>query len=40
LISGMFSVSCGPAHHMRARGNGPAGLTGFPAFLREAGYYT
>lgn len=40
LISGMFAVSCGPAHHMRAKGNIPAGLKGFPALLREVGYYT
>jgi len=40
LISGMFPVTCGPAHHMRAQGKIPSWLKGFPAYLREAGYYT
>ena len=40
LISGMYAVSCGPAQHMRAQGKIPAWLKGFPAYLREAGYYT
>jgi arylsulfatase A-like enzyme len=40
LISGMFAVSCGPAQHMRAQGKIPSWLKGFPALLREAGYYT
>lgn len=40
LISGMYPVTCGPAHHMRARGNTPSWLKGFPAYLRAAGYYT
>ncbi len=39
LITGMYATSCGPAHHMRAQGRIPAGLRGFPAYLREAGYY-
>lgn len=39
IITGMYATSCGPAHHMRASGNIPPGLRGFPAFLREAGYY-
>lgn len=40
LISGMFPTTCGPAEHMRAQGKIPAWLKGFPAYLREAGYYT
>ena len=40
LISGMYAVTCGPAEHMRAQGKIPAWLKGFPAYLREAGYYT
>ena len=40
LITGMHAASCGPAHHMRAQGKIPADLTGFPALLRSAGYYT
>lgn len=40
LISGMFPTTCGPAEHMRAQGKIPAWLRGFPAYLREAGYYT
>ncbi len=40
LISGMYAVSCGPAQHMRAQGKIPSWLKGFPAYLREAGYYT
>jgi arylsulfatase A-like enzyme len=39
LITGMYATSCGPAHHMRAQGKIPAGLRGFPAYLRDAGYY-
>jgi len=39
LITGMYATSCGPAHHMRAQGRIPKGLRGFPAYLREAGYY-
>src|SRR5574340_514382 len=39
LITGMYATSCGPAHHMRAQGRIPAGLRGFPAYLRDAGYY-
>ncbi len=39
LITGMYATSCGPAHHMRAQGKVPAGLHGFPAYLRSAGYY-
>ena len=40
LVSGMYAVTCGPAHHMRARGKTPSWLKGFPAYLRAAGYYT
>ena len=40
LISGMYPVTCGPAHHMRASGKIPAWLKGFPSYLRSAGYYT
>lgn len=40
LITGVYAASCGPAHHMRAQGRVPPGLTGFPALMRAAGYYT
>ena len=40
LITGLYAASCGPAEHMRAQGQIPAWLKGFPALLREAGYYT
>jgi arylsulfatase A-like enzyme len=40
LITGMYSVTCGPAEHMRAQGKIPAWLKGFPAYLRKTGYYT
>lgn len=40
LITGTFAVSSGPAHHMRAQGKIPSWMKGFPAYLREAGYYT
>ena len=40
LITGMYAVTCGPAEHMRAQGKIPSWLKGFPAYLREAGYYT
>lgn len=39
LITGMYAVTCGPAQHMRAQGKIPSWLKGFPALLREAGYY-
>jgi arylsulfatase A-like enzyme len=39
IITGMYAQSCGPAHHMRARGRLPAFLRGFPEYLRAAGYY-
>lgn len=40
LISGMYAATCGPTQHMRAQGKIPTWLKGFPALLREAGYYT
>ena len=40
LITGIYSVTCGPAEHMRAQGKIPSWLKGFPAYLRKAGYYT
>jgi arylsulfatase A-like enzyme len=40
LITGMYAESCGPAHHMRAMGKLPAGVRGFPEYLRAHGYYT
>ncbi|MCX6910214.1 MAG: sulfatase-like hydrolase/transferase [Verrucomicrobia bacterium] len=40
LIAGVYAASSGPGHHMRAQGKIPAWLKGFPALLREAGYYT
>jgi arylsulfatase A-like enzyme len=39
LITGMYATSCGPAEHMRAQGKIPSNLRGFPAYLRDAGYY-
>ncbi len=39
LITGMYATSCGPAHHMRAQGKMPSNVRGFPAYLRDAGYY-
>lgn len=39
LITGVFATSCGPALHMRASGKMAPGMRGFPAYLREAGYY-
>lgn len=40
LITGMYAASSGPAQHMRAAGQPPDGLKGFPVLVREAGYYT
>lgn len=40
LITGIYAATAGPAEHMRAKGNIPPWLKGFPALLREAGYYT
>ncbi|ROO87197.1 arylsulfatase A-like enzyme [Actinocorallia herbida] len=39
IITGMHAESCGPGEHMRAGGNIPNFLRGFPEYLREAGYY-
>jgi len=39
IITGMYPESCGPAHHMRALGRIPGFLSGFPKYLRDAGYY-
>ncbi len=40
IITGMCPTTCGPAQHMRASGKIPSWLTGFPKYLKEAGYYT
>jgi arylsulfatase A-like enzyme len=40
LITGMYPTTCGPAHNMRASGKIPDWLKGFPAYLRQAGYFT
>jgi arylsulfatase A-like enzyme len=40
LITGLYAATAGPAEHMRAQGKIPAWLKGFPALLREAGYFT
>ena len=40
LITGMYAATAGPAEHMRAKGKLPSWLKGFPALLRDAGYYT
>ena len=40
LITGMYAVSHGPAHQMRAIGKIPSWLKGFPTLLRKAGYFT
>ncbi|MGP4023068.1 sulfatase-like hydrolase/transferase [Actinomadura sp. 3N407] len=39
IVTGMYAESCGPAQNMRASGNIPAFLRGFPEYLRKAGYY-
>ena len=41
MITGLPPESCGPAEHMRAMGRLPPALNdrGWPALLREAGYY-
>lgn len=39
IITGMSPETCGPAEHMRASGNVPSFLRGFPQYLRESGYY-
>jgi arylsulfatase A-like enzyme len=40
LITGIYAATAGPAEHMRAKGKIPPWLKGFPALLRDAGYYT
>ena len=40
LITGTYAIGSGPAHHMRAQGHIAPGRQGFPALLRQAGYYT
>ena len=40
LITGTFAASSGPANHMRAEGKIPREVVGFPALLRQAGYFT
>jgi len=40
IITGMYPTTCGPAQHMRASGKIPSWLTGFPKYLKDAGYYT
>lgn len=40
LITGLYPASCGPAQHMRAQGKIGPQIVGFPALLRQAGYYT
>jgi arylsulfatase A-like enzyme len=40
LITGLYAATAGPAHHMRAKGKIPSWLQGFPALLRDAGFYT
>src|SRR6185436_9017147 len=41
MVTGVPAESCGPGEHMRAIGSLPAALRdrGWPALLREAGYY-
>ncbi|MCS7160706.1 MAG: sulfatase-like hydrolase/transferase [Gemmatales bacterium] len=38
LITGVYPASLG-THHMRCQATLPEGVTGFPAYLRRAGYY-
>lgn len=40
LVTGTFAASSGPAHQMRASGKIPDLMTGFPALLRQSGYFT
>src|SRR3954451_24811626 len=35
LVTGLYATSCAPANHAPAWGKPPAGLRGFPAFLRD-----
>ncbi|TDC50360.1 sulfatase [Jiangella ureilytica] len=39
IITGLHAEAAGPAHHMRAEGELPAYVRGFPEYLRQAGYY-
>jgi arylsulfatase A-like enzyme len=39
LITGLYPTSCQPANEMRGSGKPPAEMRGFPAYLRQAGYY-
>ncbi len=39
IITGMYPTSLG-SHHMRSRVRLPASIRPFPAYLRDAGYYT
>jgi len=39
ILTGVPAESCGPAQNMRAEGNIPAFLRGYPEYLREAGYF-
>jgi arylsulfatase A-like enzyme len=40
LITGLYSATAGPAHHMRAVAKIPSFVRGWPELLRRAGYYT
>ena len=40
FLTGVCAESVGPAHHMRAWAQLPEFMRGFPADLRDAGYYT
>ena len=39
LITGMYNASMG-THQMRSSNHIPAGVKGFPSYLRDAGFYT
>lgn len=39
LLTGLYSATAGPAHHMRATARVPSFVRGFPELLRRAGYY-
>ncbi|MHA4820320.1 sulfatase-like hydrolase/transferase [Streptomyces aculeolatus] len=39
LLTGVYPQECGPGQHHRAEARTPHWLRGFPAYLREAGYY-
>jgi arylsulfatase A-like enzyme len=40
LITGLYSATAGPAHHMRATATLPPFVRAWPELLRRAGYYT